>query len=65
METLPLMQYLMADALGLGLAACSEFRVFVPLLAASVAYHWGCLVFILSRLRRWRARRRQDGLLPG
>ena len=43
METLPLMQYLMAGALGLGLAACSGFRVFVPLLAASVAYHSGYL----------------------
>ena len=30
METLPLMQYLMTGALGLGLAACSGFRVFVP-----------------------------------
>ena len=43
METLPLMQYLMAGALGLGLAASSGFRVFVPLLAASVAYHSGYL----------------------
>ncbi len=43
METLPLMQYLMAGALGLGLAACSGFRVFVPLLAASAAYHSGYL----------------------
>ncbi|MBC8083849.1 MAG: DUF4126 domain-containing protein, partial [Hymenobacter sp.] len=37
------MQYLVAGALGLGLAACSGFRVFVPLLAASVAYHSGYL----------------------
>ncbi|GAB3326151.1 DUF4126 domain-containing protein [Hymenobacter humi] len=35
------MQYLVAGALGLGLAACSGFRVFVPLLGASVAYHFG------------------------
>ncbi|GAB2874682.1 hypothetical protein GCM10027044_41560 [Hymenobacter ruber] len=33
----------MAGALGLGLAACSGFRVFVPLLAASIAYHTGYL----------------------
>ncbi|WP_233169354.1 DUF4126 domain-containing protein [Hymenobacter sp. BT523] len=33
----------MAVALGLGLAACSGFRVFVPLLAASVAYRTGYL----------------------
>lgn len=33
-----------AGALGLGLAACSGFRVFVPLLAASVAYRAGWLV---------------------
>ena len=37
------MQYLVAAALGLGLAACSGFRVFVPLLAASVAHHVGWL----------------------
>ena len=37
------MQYLLAGALGLGLAACSGFRVFVPLLAASIAYHSGHL----------------------
>ncbi len=43
MEQLPLMQYLVAGALGLGLAACSGFRVFVPLLAASAAYHSGYL----------------------
>ena len=41
MEQLPAMQFLMAGALGLGLAACSGFRVFVPLLAASLAYHSG------------------------
>ncbi|MFC7668318.1 DUF4126 domain-containing protein [Hymenobacter humi] len=41
MEQLPTMQYLVAGALGLGLAACSGFRVFVPLLGASVAYHFG------------------------
>ncbi len=35
------MQYLVAGALGLGLAASSGFRVFVPLLAASLAYHFG------------------------
>jgi len=38
---LPATQYLVAAALGLGLAACSGFRVFVPLLAASLAYHFG------------------------
>ena len=43
MEQLPAMQYLMAGALGLGLAACSGFRVFMPLLAASLAYHFGYL----------------------
>ncbi|MBR7722879.1 DUF4126 domain-containing protein [Hymenobacter properus] len=43
MEQLPAMQYLMAGALGLGLAACSGFRVFVPLLAASLCYHFGYL----------------------
>ena len=32
-----------AGRLGLGLAACSGFRVFVPLLAASVAYRVGWL----------------------
>ena len=37
------MQYIVAAALGLGLAACSGFRVFVPLLAASVAHHVGWL----------------------
>ncbi|WP_426060156.1 DUF4126 domain-containing protein [Hymenobacter sp. B1770] len=37
------MQYFVAGALGLGLAACSGFRVFVPLLAASMAYHFGYL----------------------
>lgn len=37
------MQYLVAGALGLGLAACSGFRVFVPLLAASVAHRVGWL----------------------
>ena len=41
MDQLPAMQFLMAGALGLGLAACSGFRVFVPLLAASLAYHSG------------------------
>ncbi|HEX8507846.1 MAG TPA: DUF4126 domain-containing protein [Hymenobacter sp.] len=35
------MQFLVAAALGLGLAASSGFRVFVPLLAASLAYHFG------------------------
>lgn len=39
----PAMQYVVAGALGLGLAACSGFRVFVPLLAASIAYHTGYL----------------------
>ncbi|MBF9237268.1 DUF4126 domain-containing protein [Hymenobacter sp. BT683] len=34
------MQFLVAGALGLGLAASSGFRVFVPLLAASLAYHF-------------------------
>ncbi|HEX8326999.1 MAG TPA: DUF4126 domain-containing protein [Hymenobacter sp.] len=37
------MQLLVAGALGLGLAACSGFRIFVPLLAASLAYHFGYL----------------------
>ncbi|GAB3238070.1 DUF4126 domain-containing protein [Hymenobacter seoulensis] len=36
-------QYFLAGALGLALAACSGFRVFVPLLAASVAYRMGLL----------------------
>ncbi|MCC3159582.1 DUF4126 domain-containing protein [Hymenobacter sp. 15J16-1T3B] len=35
--------YLLSAALGLALAACSGFRVFVPLLAASVAYRTGYL----------------------
>ncbi|TPG66628.1 DUF4126 domain-containing protein [Hymenobacter nivis] len=43
METLPLTEYIVAGALGLGLAASSGFRVFVPLLAASVAHHFGWL----------------------
>lgn len=43
MEPGPTMQYVVAGALGLGLAACSGFRVFVPLLAASIAYHTGYL----------------------
>ena len=43
MEPVPAMQFLVAGALGLGLAACSGFRVFVPLLAASLAYHFGYL----------------------
>ncbi len=43
METLPLPQYFVAGALGLGLAASSGFRVFVPLLAASLAHHFGWL----------------------
>ena len=43
MEHSFLMQYILAAALGLGLAACSGFRVFVPLLAASVAHHVGWL----------------------
>ena len=43
MEQLPLLQYAVAGALGLGLAASSGFRVFVPLLAASIAYHTGFL----------------------
>lgn len=37
------MEYLLSGALGLALAACSGFRVFVPLLAASIAYHTGVL----------------------
>ena len=37
------MEYLLSGALGLALAACSGFRVFVPLLAASIAYHMGVL----------------------
>ena len=43
MEQVPVLQFLVAGALGLGLAACSGFRVFVPLLAASIAYHTGYL----------------------
>jgi hypothetical protein len=43
MDHLSTMQYLVAGALGLGLAACSGFRVFVPLLAASVAHRVGWL----------------------
>lgn len=35
--------YLLSAALGLALAACSGFRVFVPLLAASIAYRTGYL----------------------
>jgi hypothetical protein len=41
MDQLPAMQFLVAGALGLELAACSGFRVFVPLRAASLAYHSG------------------------
>ena len=37
------MEYLLSGALGLALAACSGFRVFVPLLAASLAYRTGLL----------------------
>ena len=37
------MEYLLSGALGLALAACSGFRVFVPLLAASIAYYTGML----------------------
>ena len=37
------MEYLLSGALGLALAACCGFRVFVPLLAASIAYHTGVL----------------------
>ena len=43
MEHAAAMQYVVAGGLGLGLAACSGFRVFVPLLAASLAYHTGYL----------------------
>jgi hypothetical protein len=43
LDHLSTMQYLGAGALGLGLAACSGFRVFVPLLAASVAHRLGWL----------------------
>ncbi|UOQ99566.1 DUF4126 domain-containing protein [Hymenobacter sp. 5317J-9] len=43
MEHVSAMQYGVALALGVGLAACSGFRVFVPLLAASLAYHTGYL----------------------
>ncbi|RTQ47742.1 DUF4126 domain-containing protein [Hymenobacter gummosus] len=35
--------YFLSAALGLALAACSGFRVFVPLLAASIAYRTGYL----------------------
>lgn len=37
------MEYLLSGALGLALAACSGFRVFVPLLAVSLAYRTGLL----------------------
>ncbi|GAA4012224.1 DUF4126 domain-containing protein [Hymenobacter fastidiosus] len=37
------MEYFVAAGLGLALAACSGFRVFVPLLAASLAYRTGFL----------------------
>ncbi|WP_139920627.1 DUF4126 domain-containing protein [Hymenobacter sp. DG01] len=37
------LDYLLSGALGLALAACSGFRVFVPLLAASLAYRTGYL----------------------
>ena len=43
MEHLTTMQYALGAALGLGLAACSGFRVFVPLLAASIAHRVGWL----------------------
>lgn len=43
MEHLTTLQYVVAGALGLGLAASSGFRVFVPLLAASVAHRAGWL----------------------
>ena len=36
-------EYVLSGALGLALAACSGFRVFVPLLAASLAYRTGLL----------------------
>ncbi|TGE23775.1 DUF4126 domain-containing protein [Hymenobacter aquaticus] len=37
------LEYLVAGGLGLALAACSGFRIFVPLLAASLAYLSGFL----------------------
>lgn len=40
---MPLQDYFLSGALGLALAACSGFRVFVPLLAASLAYRTGVL----------------------
>ncbi|MCA8831034.1 DUF4126 domain-containing protein [Hymenobacter pini] len=40
---MPHLDFLLAGALGLALAACSGFRVFVPLLAASLAYRTGYL----------------------
>ena len=43
MEQVPAVAFLTAGALGLGLAASSGFRVFVPLLAASAGYHFGYL----------------------
>lgn len=43
METISFTEYIAAGALGLGLAASSGFRVFVPLLAAGVAHHFGWL----------------------
>lgn len=36
-------EYVLSGALGLALAACSGFRVFVPMLAASLAYRTGLL----------------------
>lgn len=36
-------EYVLSGALGLALAACSGFRVFVPMLAASLAYRTGML----------------------
>lgn len=43
MDHVSAFQLVTAGALGLGLAACSGFRVFVPLLAASIAYRSGWL----------------------
>ncbi|WP_426492554.1 DUF4126 domain-containing protein [Hymenobacter sp. 102] len=38
---MPQLDFLLAGAFGLALAACSGFRVFVPLLAAALAYRTG------------------------
>ena len=46
--------WLIAIAIGIGLAAATGFRVFLPLLVAGLAAHWGALP--LSDGFRWLAR---------